>query len=252
MPVSRTGSIMERTNAKGQTVRTLRFFADSQRRTVNLGAVSRAEAEEKLAQELADVQRGVWRAAPKPAAQSVPTDVPTFHVLAEQWWVRAESRLTKGTLGDYRNRLEKHLVPAFETTPVDQITIDAVEDYIAEKLAGGLSPRSVNMHVVLFAAILDGAVERGMITGNPARGRKRRVRERAPARSYLDSASHISALLNAAGELDAGAASSKKHIKRRAMTATLIFAGLRISAETSQTPAIRMSRNPTSARRTPV
>ncbi len=66
--------------------------------------------------------------------------------------------------------------------------------------------------MTLLAAILEGAVERELIPRNPARGRKRRVRERAPRRSYLETASQISALLGAAGELDREARADRQHL----------------------------------------
>jgi len=45
---------------------------------------------------------------------------------------------------------------------------------------------------------------------------------------WLDSAEQISALLDAAGELD-GEAQSNRRVPRRAIVSTLVFAGLRIS-----------------------
>jgi site-specific recombinase XerC len=91
-----------------------------------------------------------------------------------------------------------------------------------------LSPRSINMTVTLLGAILESAVDRELIGRNPARGRGRRVRERAPTRSYLKDAEQIEALLDAARRLDDDAQAQAKHIERRAMLATLTFAGLRI------------------------
>ena len=117
------------------------------------------------------------------------------------------------------------------TTPLDAITFDRVERYIAAKLAEDdpLAARSINMTLVLLAAILDGAVERELIPRNPAKGKHRRVRERAPRRTLLDTAEQIAALLAAAGELDAEARRrDRQHICRRAILATLVFAGLRI------------------------
>ena len=118
----------------------------------------------------------------------------------------------------------------FKDHPLDAITFDLVERYIAGKLAEDkpLSPRSINMTVTLLAAILEGAVGRELIARNPARGRGRRVRERAPRRSYLETAAQIKALLDAAGELDQKAHPACQHIERCAMLATLTFAGLRI------------------------
>ena len=91
-----------------------------------------------------------------------------------------------------------------------------------------LSARSINMTVMLLGAILEGAVERELISRNPARGRGRRVCEHAPRRSYLEIAAQIEALLAAAGELDREARADHRHVERQAMLATLTFAGLRI------------------------
>lgn len=135
------------------------------------------------------------RASPRSGSQPLPT----FHDYAEDWWLRHERRLRPKTQSDYRWRLEKHLLPFFKDYPLDAITFDAVERYIAAKLAEDdpLSARSINMTVILLGAIMEGAVERELIERNPARGRGRRVRERAPRRSYLDTAAQISALLDA-------------------------------------------------------
>jgi integrase len=84
------------------------------------------------------------------------------------------------------------------------------------------------MTVTLLGAILEGAVERELIPRNPARGRGRRVRQRAPRRSYLETAAQIEALLGAAGELDREAREDRQHVERRVMLATLTFARLRI------------------------
>jgi integrase len=185
------------------------------------------------------VERGAWTEprAVEPPREAEP--VPTFHQLAELWWVRNEPELRSSTRVDYRTRLERHLLPFFADTRIDQITFDLVERYIAGKLAERvvsakhpdgkpLSPRTINMTLTLMAAILDGAVERDLIDRNPAKGKSRRVREHEPRRSYLDTTEQIAALLDAAGELDGMAREDRRHVARRAIVATLIFAGLRI------------------------
>ena len=99
---------------------------------------------------------------------------------------------------DYWWRLTVHLAPYFNELRLDEITFDVVERYIAGKLAGviyehgrevgkgdPLSPRAINMTVTLLGAILERAVKRKLIDHNPARDRDLRVKERAPARSYL-------------------------------------------------------------------
>jgi integrase len=254
-----TGRIIEKRGKDGRTYRGLRFTAYGKRRYVTLGTATLAEAEAELRHVLADVERGTWRAPREVDPPPEPPPVPTLHQFAEDWWLRNEKKLRERTRLDYRWRLEKHLLDYFGDMRVDAIRIDAVERYIAAKLSEAervrkaaadgkplkenvtdkqgrtferplqpLSPRSINMTVTLLGAILESAVERELITRNPARGRGRRVKETAPPRSYLENAEQITALLTAAGELDRKAAKDRTHIQRQAMIATLLYAGLRI------------------------
>ncbi len=225
-----TGQIVERADATGAIRRSLRFRTGGRRHTVPLGVVSRADAERELACVMADVARGLWR-PPTVVEAPVEVEVPTFHEFAEDWWVRNQAQLAENTRADYRWRLECHLLPEFGEQRIDRIDFNAVERYIAGKLAGDrpLSARSINMTVTLLGAILERAVKRRLIEHNPAKDKDLRVKEREPVRSYLSAAGQIAALLDAAGELDRGAASNRRHIKRRAMLAVLVFAGLRIN-----------------------
>ncbi len=226
-----TGKVIEHESTDGRTYRALRFTAYGRRRYVSLGAVSAGDAERALRHTMADVERGTWQPPSATEPPPEPEPIPTFHQFAEEWWVRNERQFAENTQLDYRWRLESHLLPFFKDHRLDAITFDLVERYIAGKLAEDkpLSPRSINMTVTLLAAILEGAVERELIARNPAKGRGRRVRERAPRRSYLETAAQIEALLDAAGELDRMAYTACQHVERRAMLATLTFAGLRIS-----------------------
>jgi len=230
VPRPATGQIVECYGKDGRVYRGLRFTAGGKRRYISLGPVALAEAERELRHVLADVERGIWQPSPRSYSSSATEELPTFHEYAEDWWLRHERHFRPKTQSDYRWRLEKHLLPFFKDYPLDAITFDAVERYIAAKLAEDrpLSARSINMTVILLGAILEGAVERELISRNPAKGRGRRVRERAPRRSYLDTAAQAQALLDAAGELDRDAHRDRRHIERRAMIATLVFAGLRI------------------------
>jgi integrase len=221
------GAITIHVGKDGLTYRSLRFTAYGKRRRVPLGPVSQAHADDALRHTLAEVECKVWVPAMVESPESAP--VPTFHEFAEEWWVRNEKRFAAKTSTDYRWRLA-HLLPHFAELPLDAITFDTVERYIAAKLAEDdpLSSRSINMTVILLGAILESAVERELIARNPAKGKGRRVRERAPSRSYLETAAQIDALLCAAGDLDREATLERRHIERRALLATLTFAGLRI------------------------
>jgi integrase len=74
---------------------------------------------------------------------------------------------------------------------------------------------------------LEQAVEYGYIDRNPARGRKRLLKEGKPSRSYLQP-DQVAALLGAAGRLDAEGREGDIG-RRRPLLATLTLAGLRIS-----------------------
>jgi integrase len=233
-----TGTIIERRNAAGRIDRTLRFPVNGHKRRIPLGQVTREVAEDRLAVELAKVRDGEW-APPAPPEPVRDSTAPMFHAYAEQWWSLTEGQLSANTQADYRWRLEKHLLGYFGPMPLDTIKAASVEAYIAGKLAGviykdgrevrresPLSARSINMTLILLGAILERAVKHELIDRNAARGC--RAKERAPARSYLETAAQIRALLDAAGELDRTAAKDRRHVERRAMIATLTLAGLRI------------------------
>lgn len=253
------GAILEHEGKDGKVYRSLRFSAGSKRYRVPLGPVSATEAESTLRHTLADVERGVWKPPVAIEAPAEPSPVPSFHTFAEEWWTRNSEQFAPKTREDYDWRLNRHLVPYFGEMRLDAISYDTVERYIAAKVAEGeeirkaaadgkpimeeitdrlgrtfvrpsqaCGPRAINMTLVLLGSILERAVERELIDRNPARGKDRRVRERAPTRPQLDAAGQIAALLEAASDLDHNAQEQAKHIERRTMLATLVFAGLRI------------------------
>jgi integrase len=259
MPRQATGKVIEHLGKDRRMYRALRFTAYGKRRYVTLGAVPQGEAEKQLRAVLSEVERGVWTAPEPVAVVDEPEPVPTFHQYTEQWWLRAQLQLAGKTRKDYRWRLEVHLLPFFGERRLDTITIDDVDRYVAGKLSEGqrireaaergkplreqftdslgreldrerqaMGPRSINMTVTLLAAILESALERELIVRNPAKGKGRKVREHRAVKSYLETAAQIETLLDAAGEMDRRALPEHAHIKRRAVLATMIYAGLRI------------------------
>ncbi len=110
---------------------------------------------------------------------------------------------------------------------LDEITVLEVDRYrLALVQYSRFGTTSINMTLTTLAAILETAVEYELIDRNPAKGRRRRLPAVKPKRVWLDRADHISALVDAAGEVDRTA---KTHAgQRRALLATLVFAGLRL------------------------
>jgi integrase len=231
MPATQV-SLVPKVRKDGRTYYALRYQVDGVRKSESLGAISEEAAEQKRAHLLADIQRGRWEPL---SSSSDATEHTTFRQFAEEWWTLNEGEWRPKTKLDYKWRLDYHLQPFFGDKPLGAITYNTVERFKAAKLkeesATGrpFTPRSVNMFLTLLGQILESAAEQELIPRNPAKGKKRRVKERAPARSYLESAGQIEALLDAAGELDRKAQGGQgAHIERRAALATLTFAGLRI------------------------
>ena len=175
------------------------------RRSISLGPAKDGwnwqKATDELDNVLADVRRGIWR-PPEPAPIDDSRELPTFHEFASQW----SSVKSKPIIDEYTDRRGRKYV----------------------RPRRSVSAGSVNKMktIATLAAILEDAVEYELIQRNVARGRRRRPQTSPTRRPWLDRAEHISALLDAAAELDKSALTNKG--RRRALLATLVFAGLRI------------------------
>jgi len=142
--------------------------------------------------------------------------------------------------------LRDHLLPYFQHHLLSQITIAEVDRFRQHKLAERervaaarakgetrlrpLSNETINKVLTRLGQILDVAAERELITRNVMRvnARNRKLKVSKPTRSYLDSARQITALLDAAHDLDREAYSNRRHLARRAMFAALVFSGMRL------------------------
>lgn len=159
--------------------------------------------------------------------------MPTFHTFASEWFEskrteggRRGSGLTPAGEADLRWQLEVHLLPTFAARRLDEITVEDVDRFRRSKVREGrLNATSINKCLATLTAILELATEYGHIGRNPARGKRRRLPAVKPARTYLDRADHVTALLDGASQLDAEGRSLPW---RRALLSTLTFAGLRI------------------------
>ena len=200
-----TGQVIERNGKRGRTF-ALRFRAYGDRQYVTLGLKAdgwtRPRAEQELADTLALVRKGIWRpATPEPAP--VVHDDPTFHVFASEWLeAKRHEGLGERTLADYEWSLSYHLLPFFSRHRLSEITVREVDRYKAAKAREratldarrssgekrvplGLSANTTNKTLVRLAQILEVAVEYGMLPGNPARGRRRRLKSTRPRRAFV-------------------------------------------------------------------
>ena len=210
-----------------------------------------AKAKEECARLSYLASIGVWEADGQD--EKAPAPVPkTFWEVADVWWELVRNEFRPRTKTDYVWRLNSHLLPFFGDMPVELIDVAAVDDYRAGRVAESrrrriavesgkplrdekgkplrpLSNATINKTLTLLGTILDFAEERHLIDRNPMRvnPKRRRLPSNAPKQSYVDRADGISAVLEAAGELDREALADRANM-RRAVLATFLFAGLRI------------------------
>jgi integrase len=218
MPRKATGQIIPPKDGRGWAIR---FRAYGKRRLVTLGTSeegwNRQKAEEALRHVLADVDRGIWQPH-EPQPVEAPADMPTFHEFASEWIEARRAELRPRTIKDYEWALSHHLLPFFKDHRLSAITVAEVDRYKAAKVREGkLAPAQINKTLKRLSQILDLAVDYGHLPSNPAasRGGRRRVKEPAPRRTWVEP-EQLVALLDAA---------PKRH---RAILATLAGTGLRV------------------------
>lgn len=257
MTIAKQGQVIERRWKSGRTF-ALRVHAYGSRHYITLGAErdgwSRKRAEEELANLAADVRRGKWvppngRAKRTGIAEAAPESEPTFHLFASRWLAGRRGEVTERTIAYYEWALSYHLLPYFANHQLSEITIESVDAYRRLKLTQSaerrrtieahgkksdryklprpLSPPTINKTIDVLQAVLEPAVEYGQIARNPAAGKRRRLKPPARRPVYLDTAEQIEVMLEAASQLDSRPVAHT--FGRRALIATLIFAGPRAS-----------------------
>jgi integrase len=227
MPRPRTGSIESYEWKDGRTVTwRLRVRDRGRRFRIDLGTNhegwNRERARAELERIMGQIERGTWR---PPRAATGPDLTETVHLTASRWWQRKEAELKPNAQADYRWRLD-FVLADLAREPTADIDARRVDEFRQTLVGRGLSARSVNMVLGLLAQILDDAVEYGLLAANPARRRRRRMRERKAPRSFLEPDMVVD-LLDAAGEWEAGLP-PHQHVGRRALLALLCLAGPRI------------------------
>jgi site-specific recombinase XerD len=76
--------------------------------------------------------------------------------------------LKRSTTRSYEGIVRNHLVPAFSTIQMSDLTVDRIENYLAGKRRAGLSPASCNRQLNVLSLIVRAALRRGLIGTNPS------------------------------------------------------------------------------------
>lgn len=153
------------------------------RKSLGRGATKKdAEAAERAARAaVRDYRLGLRDApaAPKPAA------VPFSGFAKKFWdtWVAVKAK--RSTQRVYEQIIRVHLAPYFGDRDVRGIVVRDVDEYVAAKVAAGLSHKSIANHVGLLGAILARAVKWEVIAKNPVSDADK-VKVKQHERPFLD------------------------------------------------------------------
>jgi integrase len=120
---------------------------------------SERKAKAELEQRLVDVAReGLRRPSPITVAD-----------IAEDWLATypATKNLKKSTRAGYTTIVRKHIVPKLGQLRIGELDVGVLDRYVAEHLAGGGEPGSVNRHLNVLSLIIRMARKRKLLRDNP-------------------------------------------------------------------------------------
>jgi len=119
----------------------------------------------------------------------------TIGTVAAQWKA-GKVNLKPTTRARYDSALDVHVLPRWQSTPLDRVEHGDVQAWLAELIAAGQSGASVQKAYGVLAAVLDLAVRDRRLSTNPARGVDLPRSQQRP-RKYL-TAEQVAALADAA------------------------------------------------------
>jgi len=91
-----------------------------------------------------------------------------FTQYAEKWF-KTKSEKADNTRRNYRDVIDKQLIPAFGQVPIEEITVDTVQTFLDDNVR--YAKATVKLCMVVLKGILDLAIENRVITVNPAKSK---------------------------------------------------------------------------------
>ena len=242
MPRKATGRIESHDWKDGRTTSwRLRVSFKGERHRVELGTNHKGWNEDRarvaLEKILGEIERGTW-SPPELERERPPEEAPdeTIHATVSRFWQKKQAEpLAKNTKADLRWRADFILAfrPTTLTSTIDAVWVDEFREWLLKRPARNrkngetLSPRSANMALEFLAQVLDLAIDHKIFSAaNPARGKRRRVKEKKSKGSFLEPEMVVD-LIEEAGKWEAELPSHQRY-GRRALVATLVLCGPRI------------------------
>lgn len=127
---------------------------------------TKTEADRYLAAVEADLHRGAW-IDPKAGRLTV---ADWTRAWLPRYIARRGKPLRPKTVALYEGLLRSTILPTFGTTPLDQMRRSAVEAWVGQLGARGLSASRIRQAVLLLSAAMEAAVNDDLIVRSPCRG----------------------------------------------------------------------------------
>ncbi len=119
---------------------------------------TREKADAALSELVPAVRQGTYRP---------PAELPTLAVVARDWFASKSGRRVSTQAG-WQVHLDQHIVPALGRYRIDQIRVADVDTFREKRQASGLAPQTVNKLLTTLSAVFTFAMQRELITRNPA------------------------------------------------------------------------------------
>jgi integrase len=132
--------------------------ASSGRRQLSVYGSSKAEAEAKLAEAMAALQKGV-----KPPRGGL-----TLEAYLDAWLAQVEPDLKLSTALRYRGLVERHMVPRLGKVRLTRLTPADVNGLTAKMISAGLTAATANHARAVLRTALNDAIRQGLVTRNAA------------------------------------------------------------------------------------
>ncbi len=179
-----TGSLLRHTHKSGCESWYGKWWADGRQVMRCLGPVRPPRSRQGLTRSQAEAALRQAIEAAAPAAGS--SDRIDLAEAGRRYLANREAiGLKPGTLADYESFLRVHLLPQLGRKPLDQITPEDVEAFIAAERQAGSAVKSVLNYLGLLHAILAHAVKRGWCTTNPVTAVDKPRQQRSQEIRYL-------------------------------------------------------------------
>lgn len=200
-------SIYFRTDSKGSRIYEYVYRDSSGKQRWVSGFRTLKEAEDARGEVMRRIRRG---------ARVEPIKL-TFAEFAHTW-LDGQTQLRPSTVDRYRWAIDHHLIPQFGRLKLAEISEDVIAGLISDMQAKALKPATVKAVLNVLSLVLGRAVRRGAISHNAVRGLERSERPTGKRRAMrILSRDEIGQLIECT------------HPDHRALIATLVFCGLRVS-----------------------